>query len=221
VEGPVVGTYYDETAFEGTIDDDTFLDIGKMHPETGGVSVWIQSLNRSKFSEPNQIIEEKIIAVAVEEPVKELETEDAIEEETEEYEPAGDMVEEEEKDTAPQGPSKGAYLGNVQNIINEYELLINHWNTFYQDYDDLDSILAFGKSVLNKLGEINNILKNITPAAGYQDEQIHFIDLANMMYHYQQQQINYLKDRNIDGCNTMIDNFNNTYHEFRNYYNSL
>lgn len=36
MEGPVVGTYYDETAFEGTIDDDTFLDIGKMHPETGG-----------------------------------------------------------------------------------------------------------------------------------------------------------------------------------------
>lgn len=176
-----------------------------------------------EVTDPSQIIEEKIIAVAIEEPVEELEIEDTIEEETEENEPADDMVEEkeEEKDTTPQSPSKGTYLGNVQNIINEYDMLINHWNTYYQDYDDLDSILSFGRSVLNKLGEINNMLKNITPSAGYESAQIHLIDLAGMMHHYQQQQINYLEDRNIDGCNIMIDNFNNTFNEFINYYNSL
>jgi hypothetical protein len=141
-------------------------------------------------------------------------------EETEE-EVVEEAKEEEKKDTTPQEPSKRTYLNNIRNIINEYDMLINHWNTYYQDYDDFDSILEFGRSVLNKLGEINNMLKNIAPAQGYEGAHAHFIDLANMMYHYQQQEINYLEDRNIDGCNNMINNFNNTYREFIDYYNSL
>ena len=121
----------------------------------------------------------------------------------------------------PSGPSKKTYLNNIANIINEYSMAINHWNTYQQNYTDIESYIAFDMTFLNKIGEINNMLKAVVPASGYESAQAHFIDLANQMYSFNQQEIQYLKNRNIDAANNMVNNFNNTWTEFKNYYNSL
>ena len=168
--------------------------------EIGEITINIRDVN-----DVAEAVAEKAAEEAAEEEVKEAEEEEKKEEEK----------------PVPQGPSKNTYFANIRNIINEYDMLINHWNTYYQDYKDLGPLIEFGGSVQNKLGEINNMLKNITPASGYEGTQAHFIDIANNMYHYHQQEINCLKNRDIDGCNNMINNFNNTYNEFINYYNSL
>jgi len=156
--------------------------------------------------------------VAEELAEKEAEEEEVAEEQSpEEVEEAT----EEEPPQTPQGPSKRTYLNNIYNIINEYNMAINHWNTYEKDYNDLDSYVAFDKTFLNKIGEINSTLKSITPASGYENAQAHFIDLANNMYSYVQQEVNYLEDGNFDAANIMVDNFNNIFKEFKNYYNSL
>ena len=142
-------------------------------------------------------------------------------EEAVEEEALAEEEKEEEEKPVPQGPSKSTYFANVRNIINEYDMLINHWNTYIGNYTDINAVIEFGGSIQNKLGEINNMLKSITPASGYEGAQVHFIDLANNMYHYQQQEINCLKNNDIDGWKNMISNFNNTHSEFIDYYNSF
>jgi hypothetical protein len=142
--------------------------------------------------------------------------EGAVEESIEDTQSSGETTTQ-----TPQGPSKRTYLNNIANIINEYNMVINHWNTYEKDYNDLGSYIEFDKAILNKIGEINGMLQNITPASGYEGAQTHFIDLANNLYSYIQQEINYLEDENFNEANNMTNNFNNTFNEFINYYNSL
>ena len=154
----------------------------------------------------------------VEEAIEEAQVllDEAAEEPVEEMQPTEEITTQ-----VPQSPSKTTYLNNIGNIINEYNMVINHWNTYEKDYNDLGSYIEFDKAILNKIGEINSMLQNITPASGYEGAQTHFIDLANNLYSYIQQEINYLEDKNFDESINMTNNFNNTFNEFINYYNSL
>ena len=154
----------------------------------------------------------------VEEAIEEAQVllDEAAEEPVEEMQPTEEITTQ-----VPQSPSKTTYLNNIGNIINEYNMVINHWNTYEKDYNDLGSYIEFDKAILNKIGEINSMLQNITPASGYEGAQTHFIDLANNLYSYIQQEINYLEDKNFNESTNMTNNFNNTFNEFINYYNSL
>lgn len=122
-----------------------------------------------------------------------------------------------------QGPSKATYLSNINNIINEYDMAINHMNVYHEkiEFSDLDSFIEFQITFLNKIGEINGMLQNITPASGYEGAQAHFKDLANIMYSQWQMSITYLEQENIDAAENMIDEFNKTWREFVDYYDSL
>jgi hypothetical protein len=121
----------------------------------------------------------------------------------------------------PKVPTKSAYLKSISNIVNEYGMVINHWNTYQKSYTDLDSLVAFSNTVLNKISQINGMLQAIVPAAGYEAAQAHFIDLGNQMYGFFQQVIAYLKGGNVDAANNTGNNFNSIWLEFQKYRNSL
>jgi len=240
VYGPVVATYYDKDLDNGT----TFLNIGKNYPDPDSFSVWIASINREKFLEAPEIYyyDKNISATGLivevdglphmevtdSSQVIVIEETNEVAEKTIEEETAEETVKEVLEETVPptteqipKSPSKSTYLNNIANIINEYNKTINHWNTFKEDYNDLDSLIAFLKTVLNRIGEINDMLNAVVPAAGYEGAQAHFIDIANTMHSYIQQEVSCLQDQNFDAFQMAVTNFNNAWSEFISYYNSL
>jgi len=240
VYGPVVTTYYDKALDEGT----TFLNIGKDYPDPDGFSVWIASINREKFLEAPEIyysgknISVTGLIVDVDGlPHMEatypgqiiiIEEANEVAEQTIEEETAVETVEEVLEETVPptteqipKSPSKSTYLNNIAKIINEYNMTINHWNTYEKDYNDLGSLIAFLKTVLNRISEINNMLNAVVPAEGYEGAHAHLVDIANTMHSYIQQEVSYLQDQNFDAFQMAVTNFNNAWSEFISYYNSL
>jgi hypothetical protein len=136
---------------------------------------------------------------------------------------ASETTEKTTETTAPkqQTLSKSAYLKSILNLIGEYNSAVNHMNTYQDNYDTLDGLAAFMRTFLAKLAELNGRLKSLNPPSSMTANQTHFIDLANTMYSYIEQLINYLENGDVNGYNQVLTNFNNTHAEFDQYYNSL
>jgi uncharacterized protein (DUF305 family) len=69
--------------------------------------------------------------------------------------------------------------------------------------------------------KLNNQLKSLNPPNNMIAHHTHFVDLVNIMYSYTEQKISYLEDNNINAANQQLTNFNNAWHQFVDYYNTL
>ncbi len=135
-----------------------------------------------------------------------------------------ELIEETEEDTIIETYDENyIFLDKIYKILGEYEKAINHMNYYYEnsDFSNLNELIDFEKSFLNKLGEINSDLQNIGVPSRYKNVHTHMIGLANNMYSYIEQEIDYLEKNNMDAADNMIDQFNNTYSELVTYYNNL
>jgi hypothetical protein len=136
---------------------------------------------------------------------------------------AAETTEKTTETTSPkqQTLSKSAYLKSILNLIGEYNSAINHMNTYQNNYDTLEGLAAFNRTFLAKLAELNGRLKSLNPPSSMAANQTHFIDLANIMYSYEEQEINYLENGDANNAIQMLTNFNNTWGQFVDYYNTL
>lgn len=119
--------------------------------------------------------------------------------------------------------SENAFLSNVEKILDEYNLAINHMNTYHKEnwiYND-PSEIALEETFLVKLQELLNQLKNFNYPSSFTNERNNIVNLFEQMCSYKQQQIECCKNNdysnNIVNFNAFVDTVNKLF----NYYNSL
>ena len=119
--------------------------------------------------------------------------------------------------------SENAFLSNVKIILDEYNLAVNHMNTYHKKnwiYND-PSEIALEETFLVKLQELLNQLKNFNYPNSFTNERNNIINLFEQMCSYKQQQIGYYKNNDYGNGIANFNAFVSTVNQLFDYYNSL
>ncbi|MHB8279611.1 MAG: zinc ribbon domain-containing protein [Candidatus Humimicrobiaceae bacterium] len=119
--------------------------------------------------------------------------------------------------------SENVFLNNVNKILNEYSLAVNHINTYHKKnwiYND-PSETALEETFLVKLQELLNQLKNFNYLNSFTNERNNIINLFEQMCSYKQQQIGYYKNNDYSNGTANFNAFVGTVNQLFDYYNSL
>lgn len=119
--------------------------------------------------------------------------------------------------------SENNFLNNVLTILNEYNLAVNHMNTYHKDpwiFNDPNEI-ALEVTFLVKLEELLDQLKNIKYPSSFTNKRNNFISIFEEICYYKGLSIEYSKNNDFNNCVNNENAFNSSVDKLFNYYNSL
>jgi len=119
--------------------------------------------------------------------------------------------------------SENIFLNSVSNTLNEYNLAINHMNTYHKNpwiFNDPEEV-ALEETFLTKLYELLNQLKNINYPSSFSNERNNLVNIFEQMCNYKEQQIDYCKKDDFNNNKIMETKFEEAVNNLFNYYNLL
>lgn len=119
--------------------------------------------------------------------------------------------------------SEVAFFDKVYNLINEYNLAINHMNVYHGEewiINDPQSV-ALEETFIVKLNELYEQLVNFSYPNTLENERNNLVNISKEIYNIKVQQVEYMRNNDYSNYVKYNDLFNNTMQKFRDYYNSM
>jgi hypothetical protein len=116
-----------------------------------------------------------------------------------------------------------AFFDKVYNLINEYNLAINHMNVYHGESWVINApeSIALEETFLTKLIELSDSMTSFSYPNSLKTKRDNLVNISKEIYNIRAQEVEFMRNNDFDNYTKYNNIWNNTVQKFRDYYNSI